>query len=53
MEPHMSKERRIISEKKQSSLGEAEVAKDTFKLELEAHRAAEKKNSKPWYFTHS
>jgi len=52
MELHMSKERHTVSEKNQSLPREAEAAKAMIKSMPEAQKAAEKKNSEPWYFTH-
>jgi hypothetical protein len=53
MDLYMSEEKCVVSTKAQSLLREAEAAKATTKSTLEAQKAAEKKNSEPWYFTHS
>ena len=52
MELHMSEEKYVVSTKNHNPLREAEAAETAIKSKLEAQKAAEKKNSEPWYFTH-
>jgi len=53
MDLHLKEERYLVSTKDHNHLREAEAAEATIRSKLEDQKAAEKKNSGPWYFTHS
>lgn len=52
MDLHLKEERYLVSAKEHNPLKELQATEAAIKSKLEAQKAAEKKNSEPWYFTH-